>query len=55
MAADQALALPRISRAVKAFVGLLSHPEAQPEFRNLQVPLTAQVTCQQGHGQSLHI
>jgi len=39
MAEDQALAPERVVQALKAFVTLLSQPEAQPEFRSLQVDL----------------
>lgn len=40
MAADAALSLPRVERALQIFVALLSKPEAQPEFRSLQVCCT---------------
>ena len=39
MAEDQELAPERVVHALKAFVSLLSQPQAQPEFRNLQVGL----------------
>lgn len=46
-ATDPALALPRISDAMRTFFGKLSDPAALPEFRKLQVPLLKAEAVQQ--------
>ena len=57
MASDQALAADKVVRSLKSFTSLLSQPQAQPEFRSLQVYLllAANLGEESGYGACLHL